>query len=99
MLLAGTFLETGVRDAILAAYEAASGTEMEDIQFFEAMSALRRLTDVAVSVEVGAEYRGMRPGAVDRMREAAGHIRKVYDVLVELTGLRLTEYEEFLNSM
>ena len=99
MLLAGTFLEPNVRDAILAAYEVASGTDMEDIQFFEALSVLRRLTDVAVSVEVGAESRGMRPGAVERMREAAGHIRNVYDVLVELTGLRLPEYEEFLNSL
>lgn len=99
MLLAGTFLEPSVRDAILAAYEAASGTEMEDIQFFEALSILRRLTDVAVSMEAGAETRGMRPGAVEMMREAAGHIRNVYDLLVELTGLRLPEYEEFLNSL
>jgi len=99
MLLAGTFLEPSVRDAILAAYEGASGTEMEDIRFFEALSVLRRLTDVAVSVEVGAESRGMRPGAVERMREVAGHIRRVYDALVELTGLRLPEYEKFLNSL
>jgi len=99
MLLAGTFLEPSVRDAILAAYEATSGTEMEDIQFFEALSILRRLTDVAVSVEAGAENQGMRPGAVEMMREASDHIRNVYDVLVELTGLRLPEYEEFLNSL
>ena len=99
MLLAGTFLKPSVRDAILAAYEAASGTEMEDIQFFEALSILRRLTDVAVSMEAGAETLGMRPGAVEMMREAADHIRNVYDVLVELTGLRLPEYEEFLNSL
>jgi len=99
MLLAGTFLEPSVRDAILAAYEDASGMEMEDIQFFEALSVLRRLTDVAISVEAGAEKQGMRPGAVERMREAAGHIRNVYDVLVELTGLRLPEDEEFLNSL
>lgn len=99
MLLAGTFLKPNVRDAILAAYEAASGTEMEDIQFFEALSILRRLTDVAVSIEAGAETQGMRPGAVEMMREAADHIRNVYDVLVELTGLSLPEYEEFLNSL
>ncbi|MBA7597648.1 hypothetical protein ES703_04653 [subsurface metagenome] len=99
MLLAGTFLEPSVRDAILTAYEATSGTEMEDIQFFEALSILRRLTDVAVSVEAGAENQGMRPGAVEMMREAAGHIRNVYGLLVELTGLRLPEYEEFLNSL
>ena len=41
----------------------------------------------------------MRPGAVEMMREAAGHIRNVYGLLVELTGLRLPEYEEFLNSL
>lgn len=99
MLLAGTFLEPSVRDAILAAYEAASGTEMEDIHFFEVLSILRRLTDVAVSLVAGAETRGMRPGAVEMMREASGHIRNVYDLLVELTGLRLPEYEEFLNSL
>ena len=83
----------------LAAYEAASGTEMEDIQFFEVLSILRRLTDVAISVEAGAENQGMRPGAVEMMRKASGHIRNVYDLLVELTGLRLPEYEEFLNSL
>jgi aminoglycoside phosphotransferase (APT) family kinase protein len=99
MLLAGTFLDSRFRDAILAAYETASGTEMVDIRYFEALSILRRLTDIAVSMTVGAEARGMRPGAVEMMREVAGHIRRVYDVLDELTGLRLPEYEEFLNSL
>jgi aminoglycoside phosphotransferase (APT) family kinase protein len=99
MLLAGTFLEPSVRDAIQASYEEASGMEMEDIVYFEALSILRRLTDVAVSIEAGAETQGMRPGAVEMMREAASHVGKVYDLLVELTGLRLPEYEEFLDSL
>jgi aminoglycoside phosphotransferase (APT) family kinase protein len=99
MLLAGTFLDAIFRDAILEAYEAASGTEMVDIRYFEALSVLRRLTDIAVSMTAGAETRGMRPGAVEMMRDVAGHIRRVYDVSVELTGLRLPEYEKFLNSL
>ena len=99
MLLAWAFLDASFRDAILVAYEAASGMEMVDISYFEALSILRRLTDIAVSMTAGAETRGMRPGAVEMMREVSGHIRKVYDALVELTGLRLPEYEEFFNSL
>ena len=99
MLLAGAFLDASFSDAILAAYEAASGTEMADIRYFEALSILRRLTDIAVSMTAGAEARGMRPGAVEMMRESAGHIRRVYDALVEVTGLRLPGYEEFINSI
>jgi len=41
----------------------------------------------------------MRPGAVEMMRAAKGHIQGVYDLLIARTGLRLPEFEELLDSL
>ena len=60
---------------------------------------LRRLTDFAVSLTRGAEEMGMRPEAVELMREAEGHIQRVYDILIARTGLRIPEFEEILKDL
>ncbi len=99
VLLAVTFWNPSLRDTILGAYESISGREVRDFEYFEVLSALRRLTDVAVSMTSGAEEMGMRAGAVEMMREASGHLRGVYRILTERTGLRLPEFERILDSL
>lgn len=99
VLLAVTFWNPSLRDTILGAYESISGREVRDFEYFEVLSALRRLTDVAVSMTSGAEEMGMRAGAVELMREASGHLRGVYRILTERTGLRLPEFERILDSL
>lgn len=99
MLLSSTFGDPASREIILDGYRAVSRREAEDIEFFEVMAILRRLTDLTVSLRSGAEEMGMRPGAVEMMRAAKGHIQGVYDLLIARTGLRLPEFEELLDSL
>lgn len=99
VLLAVTFWDPSLRDTILGAYESTSGKAVRDFEYFEVLSILRRLTDVAVSMTSGAEEMGMRAGAVEMMREASGHLHGVYRILTERTGLRLPEFERILDSL
>lgn len=96
MLLCSTFGDPAWRDIILESYRTVSGREVHDIEFFEVMAIIRRLTDVYISLTSGAEEMGMRPEAVEMMKEASGHIKRVYNLLRERTGLRLPEFEELL---
>ncbi len=99
MLLASTFLDSSLREVILEGYESASGMELVDIEFFEVLSILRRLTDVSVSLKGGAERHGLRDGAEESMREASGHLHRVLSYLERLTGMRLPEYEALLENL
>jgi len=99
MLLMSTFNDPALRDTILHAYEEISGKEVKDIEFFEVLAIGRRLMDVSVSFAVGAEKLGMRAGAVEMMSRSSDHLHRVYELLNERTGLRLTEFEEILDSL
>jgi len=99
MVLASTFLEHSLRDTILRGYESESGIRLVDIEFFEVLSILRRLTDVSVSLKGGAERHGLRDGAEEMMREASGHLYRIRNYLDRLTGIRLPQFEEFLEKL
>lgn len=99
VLLAVTFWDPSLRDTLLGAYESISGREVRDFEYFEVLSVLRRLTDVAVSLTSGAEEMGMRAGAEEMMRESSDHLHKVYEILKSRTGLRLPEFEELLRTL
>jgi aminoglycoside phosphotransferase (APT) family kinase protein len=99
VLLASTGWDPSFRETILSAYESISGNKVRDFDYFEVLSILRRITDVAVSFTSGAEDMGMRPEAVELMREAEGHFQGVYDILIARTGLRIPEFEEILDSL
>ena len=99
LLLMGTYGTQEVRDAILESYERVSGKETRDIEFFDVIAAARRLLSVAASMSAGAEKLGMRSGAEEMMRESAGHLRRVYGLLRQRTGIELPEIEEFLDSL
>lgn len=98
ILLMGTYWDPAVRDVILRKYQEVSGREVRDFEFFEVLAIFRRLQDVSVSFASGAEEMGMRPGAVEKMRQDSGHLHRVYGLLKEKTGLRIPEFEELLNS-
>jgi aminoglycoside phosphotransferase (APT) family kinase protein len=99
VLLMGTYGPQEVRDEILERYERVSGRETRDIEFFDVIASARRLLSVAASMSAGAEQMGMRPGAEEQMRESSGHLRKVYKLLRERTGIQLPQVEEFLDSL
>jgi aminoglycoside phosphotransferase (APT) family kinase protein len=99
ILLMGTYGPSKIRDIILERYERVSGKEAIDIEFFEVIAIARRLLSIIISINMGPEKLGMRSGAVEMMKRDSEHLYKVYDLLKERTGIRLLEFEEFLNSL
>jgi len=99
MLLAGSFIAPSLRGLILESYERISGGEITDIEYFEVLSALRRLVDFHVTFTSGAEGMGMRPGAAKMMRETSSHLHWVFEVVNSRTGITLPGIDELLGKI
>ena len=99
ILLMSTYWDPVVGKVILKKYPEVSGRNVRDFEFFEVMAISRRLRDVSVSLTSGAEEMGMRPGAVEKMRQDSEHLHRVYSLLKGKTGLRIPEFEELLNAL
>jgi aminoglycoside phosphotransferase (APT) family kinase protein len=84
------------RDRILHEYEHLAGTNMEQIECFEVFACIKRLVSVVVSLLDGPEKLGMRPDAVTMMKQQMGATKRVYDLLLERTGIRIGEVEKLL---
>lgn len=97
-LLAGAFMEKSLHDRIVRDYEKVSGRILNNLDYFEVASAIRRLADMFTSFKDGAESRGMRPGAEEQMRAQIGHYRRIYIRMEELTGIDSPEIEAFLEA-
>ncbi len=87
------------RDATLKGYEDVLGQEVDLIEYFEVLATLRRLHDVMSSFDKGSDELGMRPEALDMMKETLGHIVRVKDRLEDLTELSIPEIDEFIQKM
>ena len=87
------------RDATLMNYERVLGQEVEQIEYFEVLATLRRLYDVTSSFDKGADEMGMRPEALELMKETVGHIVRVRDRLVDLTEISIPEIEQFIEKL
>ena len=95
-LLAGTFIDESLKQAIYDAYGGASPRVLVDLPYFEAFAGLRRLADVAVTMKAGAAARGMRPEAIREMEGNRLHYAKVLKVVTEATGVKLPELTRLL---
>ena len=98
LLLTSIYAGKSFRDAFLKGYERLSGSRVKQVEIFEVIACLRRLTDILVSVQVGPEKLGMRPGAADLMKQQAGPLQKVYDLLLSHTAIRIPEIESLIQS-
>ncbi|MBN2334565.1 phosphotransferase [Candidatus Bathyarchaeota archaeon] len=98
LLLYTTFGGDAYRPMILNQYQRISGRETKDIRFFEVLAALRRVTDLALTVK-GSGGAGLKPGAAELMRTHIEHYRRVHDFLEARTGLRLAEFDSLIESM
>ena len=81
---------------ILGEYERMAGRKVEDIEYFDAWAATRRLFSIVASVRSGAEKLGMRPGAEQMMLRNTKHIRLLYAIIQERTGVSLPRIESWL---
>ncbi len=87
------------RDTTLKSYEDVLGQEVEQIEYFEVLSCLRRLHDVMSSFDKGADQMGMRPEAVEMMRETVGHVVRVRDRLEDLSEITMPEVDSFIQKV
>jgi len=99
LLLASTYGDPSARDRLLIGYEFATKKKVDQIEFFDAAASFRRLVTILLSLNAGSENMGMRPGAEKMMLAQPEHIRSVYALLVERTGLRLPEAEQLLATL
>ena len=84
------------RERILQTYEQVLGAPVEQIEYFEVYACLRRLFSIVASIQGGAEKLGMDSSAVAIMKEQMFAHRRVYEILLEKTGVHVPEVEEML---
>jgi aminoglycoside phosphotransferase (APT) family kinase protein len=99
LLLSYAYDSQELRDDILRGYETTLGETVDQIEYFEVLATLRRIIDVTSSFDLGATERGLRPEAVELMKETAGHIVRVRDRLETLTEIRIPEIDLFIEKL
>lgn len=87
------------RNDLLARYEKALGRNLEHIEYFEVIACLRRLHDVFVSINQGADAYGLRPEAVEMMKSTIQHVINVRSRLHDLTGLRIPAIDAMIDKI
>ena len=99
LLLVSSYEGPQWREPILREYERLTGARVEQIAYFDAAACFKRLYSIALSISDGAEKLGMRPGAEAEMKRQGGAIQRIYDLLLERTGIRVAEVERLLASL
>jgi aminoglycoside phosphotransferase (APT) family kinase protein len=94
LILADAYIGEEFREVLLREYERQSGKPVLEMDAFEVCACARRLFDLLVSLEQGAEQRGMRPEAVEAMKRDLPAARRVYQRLVKHTGLHILRFEQ-----
>jgi len=94
LLLVSTYEGKEWYGRILHEYERLAGAKVEQLAFFEVFACLKRLYSVVASLTYGPETMGMRPSAAAIMRQQLGASKRVYDLLLERTGVKVPEVEE-----
>ena len=99
LLLSSTYGNPVARDMILEEYKRLAPYPVEQIEYFEAWAAMRRLWSIAASIGGGAQKLGMRPGAENVMKQNKAHLQTVRDLLYARTGIRIAEIENLLANL
>jgi len=96
LVLAHAYSPWGLRDRILQGYQHHAGKPVEQLEVFEAIACMRRLFSVAVSLTQDALKMGMNAQAAEAMRANMEPHRRIYQLFVQHTGLRIeTLYKLF----
>lgn len=96
LLLVSTYEGREWYQRILHEYERLAGARVEQLAFFEVYACLKRLYSVVASLTYGPETLGMRPAAAEIMRRQLGASKRVYELLLERTGIPVPEVESIL---
>ena len=96
-LLASTFYSAELGDAFVVGYTRASGSKIEDLDYFEVLEILRRLIDAAMVFAGGGTSAGMRDEVVKIMRKNRPHYLNVLARLKDLTNLETREIAKLLS--
>ena len=99
LVLADAYMGSAWRESILQEYEHFSGKPVDALDCFIVFACVRRLFDVTTSLLYGAEKMGMRADAVASMKKNALAHERVYQLLMERTGLRIKQVDEMLLSL
>lgn len=98
LLLVGAYAGQNVRELILAGYQRIAGAAVDQLAFFDVASCVKRLGTMMISLSEGANSMGMRPDAVAMMRRDFPAFRRVYDLMVDRSGIRISAVERLLDS-
>jgi len=96
VLLTSGYGNPDARDIVLNEYQRIAGRRIQQMEYFDVMASLRRLFSISVSISDGADKLGMRPEAVAMMRRDVSHIKNVYSVLYDRTGVAIPEIESLI---
>jgi len=99
LLLTSTYGNPEAREIIISEYERIAGYQIERIEYFEVMAILRRLFSISVSLSDGASKLGMRSGAETMMKQNVDHLKNVYELLIDRTGIAIPKIETLLETL
>jgi aminoglycoside phosphotransferase (APT) family kinase protein len=92
-VLASSHFDSALGDAFTAGYQTATGWKITNLEYFEALSILRRLGDYLRVVASGAEKSGMRSEIMEIMKSNRSHYLRLLERLHELTGIETKQIE------
>ncbi|MFX1483772.1 MAG: phosphotransferase family protein [Promethearchaeota archaeon] len=98
LLLTRAYSTPENRNQLFKGYQRAANYPVEEIEYFEVLAILRRLFDVRVSMSEGADAMGLREDARDMIKSQMAHVRVVYELLGDLTGIEIYEISDWLSS-
>lgn len=93
LVLMNAYGGTDSRNNTLQAYQRLLGSSVKQINYFEVFACVRRLFSIVGSIQGGAEKMGMDASAVTLMKEQMFAHRRVYELLIEETGIHVPEVE------
>ena len=96
LLLTRAYTSKEIRNMILGSYESFKGSKVPQIEFFEVLSALRRLRDIMTLFKYGANKAAMREEAKQQIIDSLPHLENTISLVKEITRISIPEVENFI---
>ncbi len=96
LLLTGGYGRPEARELLRREHERLRGGPIPGLAYFEVLACARRLMSLLVSIRLGAEKLGMRPGAEQVMKGHPEHLRTLAAWIRDRTGITLPDLPALL---